>query len=656
MKINRLILQNFRNHRQSNLTLDRLNFFVGHNNAGKSSILAAIEWGLTGKCLWTDRAGRGAADLVLKGAKQASVALDVEGIGSIVRTMPPHALQVGNISSINEGQGTILNRLATDEESLRIALNAGAFLSLSQPEQRAFLFTAYGLNFTTESVVQQLKTWFLEKGHQEDTALRLSGQAKGWYPVKMTGGPEVLDVMEKRAKEIRRDLKRDKQRNEAAIEEMELTLQSMGPVPRAEQVAEIRANLEVIRNQRDELLKQSGSKDLSARRDRLQAKLRALEEKISEVKAKASDIAGRLKELGEPAEDNMAEQIKILQSRLNAHRNQSATVNSRLKTLTDAAQALAANDRCCPLAPTVIQCGLTAKQVEKILAGINQEQNAAQEELNRISDWTRETASELAELEKRQHEQQATAKQYAVLQGEMKTQKILFDQFTKDKSTLEQELATLPDIDQEEANNISEQITLADQMIKTLETKLEQLREVTQHHKRMGELKEELKFLTDEVSDIEILVKALGPEGLRKKLLSGILDNFLERVNNRLARLTEGSYQIHLDEDMSILCRSNGGPLLPLKLLSKSELLRVGIAISESLSAKAGLNFLAIDEADMLDQSNRDLLTDLLLDLAEEYDQVLVFTTVGDVPPANPGIEGVKLFWVEDGSVAEVSQ
>lgn len=80
----------------------------------------------------------------------------------------------------------------------------------------------------------------------------------------------------------------------------------------------------------------------------------------------------------------------------------------------------------------------------------------------------------------------------------------------------------------------------------------------------------------------------------------------------------------------------------------------MGIAIQEALSSAAGLSFLAIDEADMLDQENRDLLTGMLLNLAEEYDQVLVFTTVGDTKPTNPGLEGVKIFWVEEGAVSVV--
>jgi len=44
----------------------------------------------------------------------------------------------------------------------------------------------------------------------------------------------------------------------------------------------------------------------------------------------------------------------------------------------------------------------------------------------------------------------------------------------------------------------------------------------------------------------------------------------------------------------------------------------------------------------------------MLLDTAEEFDQVLVFTTVGDMQPENPGLPGVKMFWVEEGKVKEI--
>jgi len=59
---------------------------------------------------------------------------------------------------------------------------------------------------------------------------------------------------------------------------------------------------------------------------------------------------------------------------------------------------------------------------------------------------------------------------------------------------------------------------------------------------------------------------------------------------------------------------------------------------------------------DMLDQDNRDLLMVTMLTAAEQFDQIMLFCTVGEVQPADPGLPGVKMFWVEDGRVTELGR
>ncbi|MDD3654845.1 MAG: hypothetical protein PHO01_11835, partial [Desulfotomaculaceae bacterium] len=153
----------------------------------------------------------------------------------------------------------------------------------------------------------------------------------------------------------------------------------------------------------------------------------------------------------------------------------------------------------------------------------------------------------------------------------------------------------------------------------------------------------------------ELLVKAFGPDGLRLSSLTGVLGPFTARVNKNLTELTDGDYTVDFAPDLSPIV-SHAGAAVPARLLSTSEQMRVGIAIQEAIAAHLGLRFLAIDGADLLDQDNRDLLTGFVCDRAEagEFDQVLVFSTVGDVPPANPGLPGVKMFWVENGTVREI--
>ncbi|MDO7788808.1 AAA family ATPase [Desulforamulus aquiferis] len=666
MKINTLTVENFRNHKQTHLKLDKINFFVGHNNAGKSSLLAATEWGLMGKCVWTDKGGRGAAELVRQGAKQAAVAIEVEGLGGIVRTMPPHTLHVGKVMNTVEGQAAILNHLSTDEDKLHLALSAGAFLSLTQAEQRNFLFNAYGLSFTAELVANRLATWLKDRGQPEDRAEALANKARHYYPANITGGPEVLDVMEKRAKELRRDLKRDKQQLEAALAEM---VEPIGETRLPGQINDIKVHLSQLRSQRDEYLRLKGN--TAARQQALKPQLDSLEAKLKDNQDKVLELSERTKEYGtivstesddrtEQQENDLIDRLNYLNDQSSALKSRAEGLNNRLSTLGEACSALGSRNRRCPLAPEHIDCAMSSQQVEELLDQLKSEYQLAKDELTgvkanlrRVQEELNLTSGELQRLRAKQQQDQEKSRQVMALRNQLHTLQAMVKQLMTDRDNLAKELAEVP---QEQGNSteLAKEIRVLDQQIAKAEEQLIKAGELSALAKRREEMKQNLATLTTEVEDMEVLVKALGPEGVRKNMLASLLDSFQSRVNDRLNRLTEGGYQLSLGENMELLCRTNGGPMLPLKLLSKSEQLRVGIAVQEALSHAVGLSFLAIDEADMLDQENRDLLTGMLLDLAEEYDQVLVFTTVGEVPPQNPSIEGVKLFWVEEGNVSEI--
>jgi exonuclease SbcC len=154
LKINSLSIENFRSHKKTEINLDRINFFAGGNNAGKTSILAAIEWALTGHCLWTDRAGRGAADLVRQGEKCTAVALDVAGLGAVIRSLPlkllskSEQLRVGIAVSEALSAAAGLKFLAIDEADILEQDNrdllAGMLLDTAAEFDQVLVFTTVG--------------------------------------------------------------------------------------------------------------------------------------------------------------------------------------------------------------------------------------------------------------------------------------------------------------------------------------------------------------------------------------------------------------------------------------------------------------------------------------------------------------------------------
>ncbi len=649
MKINRLSIENFRNHKKTGINLDKINFFAGGNNTGKTSILAAIEWALTGRCMWTDRAGRGAADLVRQGEKQACAALDVEGLGAVVRSLPPHTLQAGRAAGVNEGQAAIQNFLAADEERLRVALNAGSFITMSPAEQRSLLFSAFGLVWTAEKVAAELAGWLAKGGHPQEDATRLAGRASGYYPAGITCGPEIFDAMEKRAKEERRAVKRDKQRAEAALAELGAI---PGPVPAPGQMEELKKKLAGLSRQRDGLLRTCGaSGDLQARRDALQRKIKDTEEKICDAQELAGALDSELGQAGSPGPDLSGGEEAILE-KTGALAKKETALMSRLAAVDRAGEALTGSDRRCPLAPDHLQCSLTAGQLEAVLISLRQERQLAVQELQNCRRDLEQARAEQSVIRRQQEENRTLAAHLADLKSRVNTQRNMANILLEVKESLEKELAGLPFA--EDCSDAGEELARVTGLVADCEESMARVAEAGMLAEKMAVLQRDIETYAAELADLEIIVKSLGPDGLRRDMLAGILAGFVGRVNDRLGRLTEGAYQISLGSDMTILCRAGGGPVLPLKLLSKSEQFRVGIAVNEALSAAAGLRFLAIDEADMLEQDNRDLLAGMLLDLAEEFDQALVFTTVGDVRPENPGLPGVKMFLVEEGAVQEI--
>ncbi|MCK9570770.1 hypothetical protein M0R72_17605, partial [Candidatus Pacearchaeota archaeon] len=129
------------------------------------------------------------------------------------------------------------------------------------------------------------------------------------------------------------------------------------------------------------------------------------------------------------------------------------------------------------------------------------------------------------------------------------------------------------------------------------------------------------------------------------------------QANARLSALTGGRYQLHIevDPDFQIIV-DHDGVSSPLGLLSSSEQQRVGIILQDAIVRLSGLRFLIVDEADKLDPENRALLTEYLLDIADEYDQIVVLATIGTdgVHRPDPPIDGLALCELTGGQLREV--
>ncbi|WP_027365092.1 AAA family ATPase [Desulfotruncus alcoholivorax] len=657
MRINKLAIQGFRNHINNAIGLDKLNIFVGRNNSGKSSILAAVEWALTGRNLWTDRAGRGAGDLITKGAKTCQVGLEIAGLGGVVRALPPHTLTVGKSRNIQEAQVAIYHHLGADEQLVQLALNAGAFTSMTPAEQKTFLFALCGISCTAEEIASATVQYLQRTGIPVDQAGEVATRVKALLPRGFGGDPAILEGMEKRAREQRRETKKDLERTRSALAEMELPNLPDGiGLEDKDAVEKQLAELEIEKNK---LLKahgagQAAEKNMAKCRDRVNKLATELERLNSEKATLEGEMPGQ----DQPG--RLAGELNRLKVRLEQLAGTAAELDRELAALEAANRArravvekLQAFDGRCPLAAELIACRMSGSEVAELVNQLESEIKASMQNNKSLLTSMQNLQAEKRDLQHRINHIEKTIADLDTTRQKLLSLDTAIERTQKELDSAWGEVYTWEETLQkgganpEEIDRIQERIVQGREILRRLE--------VAGYGRRQArQLQQDLEMLEKELAITERMVKALGPDGIRQSLLGDRLSGLTSEINKLLAACTEGRYQLTWQVDFTPLITQNGHAL-PFKLLSKSEQLRVGIAFQAAIAKMTGLSFLAVDEVDMLDQDNRDLLTGSLLEILDQLDQILLFCTVGDVIPQNPGLPGLKMFWVENGVVSEIS-
>jgi exonuclease SbcC len=408
---------------------------------------------------------------------------------------------------------------------------------------------------------------------------------------------------------------------------------------------------------KNELLKahgarQAAEKNIAKCRDRVNALATEIE-RLNSEKARLEQVTAGKDRAG------LAGELNRLKERLEQLAGTAAEFDRELAALQAAGRAkdevvekLRAFDGRCPLAPGLIACRMSGGEVAELINQLESEINAGGEKINHLLANVEKLLAEKQDVQHRITRLEKTLAGLDTARQELQGLNSAIELSRKELESAWQELPAWEEelqkggTDTEEIDRLQERIVQGREILRRLE--------VAEHGRRQArQLQQDLEILQKELAVTEYMVKALGPDGIRKNLLGERLAGLTGEINNLLAACTEGRYQLAWQDNFAPLVTQRGHAL-PLKLLSKSEQLRVGIAVQAAIAKTAGLNFLAVDEVDMLDQDNRDLLTGALLEVLDQFDQVLLFCTVGDVRPQNPSLPGVKMFWVENGAVKEL--
>jgi DNA repair exonuclease SbcCD ATPase subunit len=141
MRIQKLVLKNFRSHKDTALELERYNFIRGPNASGKSSIQIALQYLLTGRCATTDAAGRGAENLIHSGEKELEVSVTLVGGRTICRRRTGKSQNIeidGRKAPIDVAEALLSQSIGT-ADLLSAVLNVDRFVKMSAADQQRLL-------------------------------------------------------------------------------------------------------------------------------------------------------------------------------------------------------------------------------------------------------------------------------------------------------------------------------------------------------------------------------------------------------------------------------------------------------------------------------------------------------------------------------------
>lgn len=550
MRIQKLVLKNFRSHQETILELDRFNFIRGPNGCGKSSIQLALEYLFTGRCELTDAAGRGAEALIRSGEKELEVSATFQSGETICRRRTPRAqiIEINGKRVPVDAAETFLAKQFGSAEVLSAVLNADRFVAMSEAEQQRFL-------------AQLVEAGKIDIPKEIGDALCAINEEP----------PTLASVADVEAAHKRfYDMRTEASRALKALGQMDKP-NVPSDLPR---VQEIRTKLEELQQQKERLIAQKAEAD--ACWQNAQVRLGQLQTEIEDASTEILIPHEEQELLQRGSQRTHADNLRRELTELTAEQRVAEKALAITQELKDR----------CPTCGQSIPTAARSKEIERLrerLSGLEGLIQGAREELKELGDLEAATV-------RLQAHRGAVARRAKLLEEQSKVQAMQ----KPDVADLESRMTILA-----ERINKGERVLEKAQQIQVLQEKWEaQAREKSSLEARIALL--------------DRLVEFLGPSGAMMAQASGRIASFTESLNMHLAafgyacNFTLDPFEIRIiSQD-----RHSG---FSLKQLSESERFRFSIAFQLALATATGIRFAVVDRADVLDRARRRILTALLL-------------------------------------------
>lgn len=581
MKIQRLVLKNFRSHQETVLELDRFNFIRGPNGCGKSSIQMALEYLFTGRCELTDGAGRGAEALIRLGEKELEVSAVLDSGETICRKRTPRS-QVVEINGKRvpvDAAETFLTEQFGSDDVLSAVLNADRFVKMPEAEQQRFL--AQLVEAGKIEIPKEIADGLLAISEEPPSLARVAD----------------VEAAHKRFYDLRTETNRD--------------LKALGHVEKLDvpsgvpTVQEVRTKLEDLRQQKERLIAQKAETD--AGWQNAQARLKQVQTEIEEV----------LTTVLSPREEQEFVQCESQRARAERlrHKLTELTADQQIveKTL---ATIQGLNDKC-PTCGQAISAAAKAKESETLrgrLADLEGLIQGAHEELNDCGDS--ETARSRLEAHRK-----ALARRTKLLE----------------------DLSKLQAAQKPHSADIESRMTILAERINKGERVLEKAQQYQSARENWEAHVKEKSGLETRVGVLDRVVEFFGPRGAMMAQGCGRIGSFAESLNTHLAAFGYACHFTLDPFEIRVISSPGADPGLCLRQLSESERFRFSIAIQLAVASATAIQFVVIDRADVLDKEKRKLLTGLLVNSSIEQAIVLATSEEGTLSQVPEGVKFLNL-------------
>lgn len=578
MQLKSIEIKNFRSHRHTKIgDLERINYFLGLNGAGKSSIVDAIGYALCGICRGTDEGGRGADLLLTEGQDDSQFVINLElTSGNVMRSGP-------GAGPKSAAQQTINRTLKLSPMVSRALVDIPHFFLADTAGQKTILEQVLGLEVRTDLIKSACKT--------ED-----------WEVVKKTVPMPIetygdLIAAEKALRAVRTGVKAS-----APVLPPKPDRTSLMPEMSTLTLGEAKITLGQVRAKLRGLYEEKGRQDAIAD-VAADKRTKAIEEIARQTKSLAT-LTAELDRIGDlnPAIQATIKDIARLSEEVGAVTPGGSPAASSgaegFITLLEAA------DNACPVCTREMSAKARRAAIEK--------HRAVLEQLDRQPG--------LMTGKSKREELMAAEARFASLE-------LQDDKATAFRADIKRISAHILNLKTQAASTVVEQSPGPTPEVLARIAKGEgvaaQLQglvlELETHEKAMAAQTAHQTYL----ESLERLVHVFGPNGIRLQLIDQKVKAFLEQAK---------AFGLTLRIDLEPFMVYVGGRRVV--MLSQTERLRAGLALQIGMAKVAGLKFVVVDQVDALDPLCRAMLEETMEQNADI--QFLLFGSLRTPPDRTP--------------------